>query len=47
MQNKHYDLQNDPNELNNVYGHDDYKDVRERLQKRLDEYRANLKVDEY
>jgi arylsulfatase A-like enzyme len=42
-----YDLQNDPNELNNVYGHADYKDVREHLQKRLDKYRADLNVDEY
>jgi arylsulfatase A-like enzyme len=45
--NELYDLQNDPNELNNVYELAGYKDIRERLQKRLDEYRTNLKVDEY
>jgi arylsulfatase A-like enzyme len=45
--NELYDLQNDPNELNNVYGHAGYKDIQEHLQKRLDEYRADLKVDEY
>jgi arylsulfatase A-like enzyme len=45
--NELYDLQNDPNELNNVYGHADYKDIQAYLQKRLDEYRTTLKVDEY
>ncbi|MDR0573554.1 MAG: sulfatase [Tannerella sp.] len=45
--NELYDLQNDPNELNNVYGHADYKDVQDHLRKRLDKYRADLKVDEY
>jgi arylsulfatase A-like enzyme len=45
--NELYDLKNDPNELNNLYGHAGYKDIQNRLQKRLDEYRANLEVDEY
>ncbi|MDR2775162.1 MAG: sulfatase [Tannerella sp.] len=45
--NELYDLQNDPNELNNVYGQAEYKDVQERLQQRLEQYRMDLKTDEY
>ena len=42
-----YDLQNDPNELNNLYGNPDYADVTARLQKQLDQFRVDQKVDEY
>ena len=42
-----YDLQKDPNELNNLYGDIKYKKIQDRLQKRLDSYRIELKVDEY
>ncbi|OAV66803.1 Arylsulfatase [Bacteroidales bacterium Barb6] len=45
--NELYDLQNDPNELNNLYGQEGLKEIAERLQKRLDKYRADLKVDEF
>jgi arylsulfatase A-like enzyme len=45
--NELYDLQNDPNELNNVYGQAEYKDIQERLQNRLEQYRADLKTDEF
>ena len=45
--NELYDLQNDPNELNNLYGNTGYTEVTERLQKRLDKFRTDLKVDEY
>lgn len=45
--NELYDLQNDPDELNNLYGKEEYKDVVNRLQKRLDQFRVDLKVDEY
>ncbi|RNC88325.1 MAG: DUF4976 domain-containing protein [Winogradskyella sp.] len=34
-----YDLDNDPNEMNNVYGNHDYKAVQEKLHKRLEELR--------
>ena len=42
-----YDLQNDPNELNNLYGKKEYKEVAERMQNRLNKFRIDLKVDEY
>lgn len=42
-----YDLQEDPNELNNLYGKEGYEETTLRLQKRLDEYRKELKVDEF
>ena len=42
-----YDLQKDPNELKNLYGDIKYKKIQDRLQKRLDSYRIELKVDEY
>ena len=45
--NELYDLKKDPNELNNLYDDLKYKKVQQRLQKRLDEYRSALKVDEY
>jgi arylsulfatase A-like enzyme len=45
--NELYDLQNDPNELHNLYGREEYREVGERLQKRLDQYRKDLAVDEY
>jgi arylsulfatase A-like enzyme len=44
--NELYDLQNDPNELNNLYGQESVKEITERLQKRLDTYRTTLKIDE-
>lgn len=45
--NELYDLKADPNELNNLYGKPEYKEVQERLQQRLDKFRTDLKVDEY
>lgn len=45
--NELYDLKTDPNELNNLYDNIKYKKVQDRLQKRLEEYRMELKVDEY
>ncbi len=33
--------------LNNLYGDIKYKKIQDRLQKRLDSYRIELKVDEY
>ncbi|MDR3061118.1 MAG: sulfatase [Dysgonamonadaceae bacterium] len=45
--NELYDLQNDPHELNNLYGQAAYRDVQDRLQKRLDKYRVDLRVDEF
>lgn len=41
-----YDLQNDPNELNNVYGQKGTEKITKQLMKLLVEYRKNLKVDE-
>lgn len=45
--NEFYDLKNDPNELNNLYGKAEYEDVIQQLQDRLIRYRKDLKVDEY
>lgn len=45
--NELYDLQNDPYELNNVYGKPGYEKITAELQKTLNEYRKKLKVDEY
>ena len=42
-----YDMQNDPNELNNLYGKKGYEKITKELKKALKEYRKNLKVDEY
>lgn len=41
-----YDLQNDPNELQNIYGKPGTEKVTKQLKKRLDAYRKQLKVDE-
>lgn len=45
--NELYDLQNDPNELHNLYGNPEYKEVQDRLQQRLDQFRADTNVDEF
>jgi arylsulfatase A-like enzyme len=45
--NELYDLQSDPNELHNLYDRQELGEVRERLQKRLEQFRAELQVDEY
>ena len=42
-----YDLQKDPCELNNLYGKKEYQPIVDRLQKQLDTFRKDLKVDEY
>ena len=42
-----YDLEADPNELRNLYGNPEYKAVQERLQRQLDSFRSELKVDEF
>lgn len=41
-----YDLQNDPNELNNIYGKKNVQKVQKDLMKKLSDYRKKLKVDE-
>lgn len=45
--NELYDLQNDPNELNNLYGNPEYAEIESRLQANLDKFRKEQKVDEY
>ncbi len=45
--NELYDLQTDPYEVNNLYGKKEYKEVTERLQKRLDKFREDLHIDEF
>ena len=45
--NELYDLQNDPNELNNLYGKPGYEKITKQLQKKLNAYRKAQKVDEY
>lgn len=45
--NELYDLQNDPNELHNLYEDAKYASVRDRLQAQLDRFRKEQKVDEY
>lgn len=42
-----YDLKNDPNELNNLYGKPGYEKITKELQKQLDTYRKSLQVKEY
>lgn len=42
-----YDLQNDPHELHNLYGQPGYEKITKELQKTLDKYRKDLKVDEF
>jgi arylsulfatase A-like enzyme len=45
--NELYDLQTDPNELNNLYGKKEYETIKDELQLLLDQYRKDLKVDEF
>lgn len=45
--NELYDLQNDPNEMNNLYGKAGYEEITKEMQSLLSQYRKNLKVDEY
>lgn len=45
--NELYDLQTDPNELNNLYGKEDYKEIQTNLQTELDHFRTTLQVDEF
>lgn len=45
--NELYDLQNDPNELQNLYGNTNHTETQNRLQKQLDSFRTTLKVDEF
>jgi hypothetical protein len=45
--NELYDLANDPNELNNIYGQPGTEQVTAELQQLLDDYRKSLNVDEY
>lgn len=45
--NELYDLNNDSNELNNVYGKAKFQKIQMRLQKQLDKFRRDQKVDEY
>ena len=42
-----YDLQTDPNELNNLYGKPGYEKITKQLQRQLDAYRKSLMVDEF
>ncbi|WP_207154708.1 sulfatase family protein [Prevotella herbatica] len=42
-----YDLKNDPNELNNIYGKKGTDNIFNKLKKKLNCYRKNLKIDEY
>ena len=41
-----YDLKNDPNELNNIYGKSGTEKIEKDLKKKLADYRKNLNVDE-
>lgn len=45
--NELYDLKNDPQEMNNLYGKPGYEKVTKQMQKLLDSYRKTLHVDEY
>lgn len=45
--NELYDLQNDPNELNNLYGKGGSEKIMSQMQTLLDKYRKDLKVGEY
>lgn len=45
--NELYDLQQDPNELNNLFGSPEYDEIAIRLQTQLDTFRRDLKVDEF
>ena len=39
--------ENDPDELNNIYGKKGTEKVTKQLMKRLNDYRKELKIDEY
>lgn len=45
--NELFDLKNDPNELHNLYGKKGYEKITKELETILDNYRKNLKVDEF
>lgn len=45
--NELYDLEKDPNEIQNLYGNIEYAEITKRLQNRLDKFRKDLKVDEF
>ena len=45
--NELFDLKNDPNELDNLYGKKGYEKISLELQATLDNYRKKLKVDEF
>lgn len=45
--NELYDLEKDPNELDNLYGKPGYEKITAELQKVLDKYRKDLKIDEW
>ena len=45
--NELYDLQEDPHELNNLYGKPGYEAIAAELQQLLDDYRKDLNVQEY
>lgn len=42
-----FDLEKDPNELNNLFNNPSYKEIANDLEKRLNNYRTKLKVDEF
>ena len=46
-ENELFDLKNDPNELNNLYGKEGLEEITADLQSRLDNYRKTLEVDEF
>ncbi|WP_163932880.1 sulfatase [Paraferrimonas sp. SM1919] len=39
-----YDLQNDPSELNNLYGHENYQQLQQQLKQRLQQLRVDYQV---
>ena len=41
-----YDLQEDPSEMHNLYGHPDYKKIQKKLHKKLNELRKEYQADE-
>lgn len=45
--NEFYDLENDPDELNNLYSDPEYADVVSEIQDMLDNFREELEVDEF
>lgn len=46
-ENELYDLKTDSNELHNLYGKAEYKEITDRLQARLDQFRKEQNVDEW